>query len=104
MSKFDPPADPFGNDKQCPICDRALTYNPLIKGYECTHSHDDAPEFGNCEVCNTEQAQYLMHSIPVEKDERILTKPMCNECAWEAFESGGWEADSEVPTDPNLES
>ena len=40
MSKFDPPSDPFGSEKQCLICDQPLEYNWLTKEWECTHSHE----------------------------------------------------------------
>ena len=43
MSIFDHPSDPYGGEKRCRICDELLTYNPLIRGYECTHDHDFTP-------------------------------------------------------------
>lgn len=44
MPNFDPPSDPYGSERNCRICDNALEYNPLIRAYECTHSHDPEPE------------------------------------------------------------
>ena len=40
MSKYDPPSDPYGNEKRCRICDELLEYNPLTREWECTHDHD----------------------------------------------------------------
>ncbi len=40
MTIFDPPSDPYGNEKVCPICDELLEYNPLTREWECTHDHD----------------------------------------------------------------
>lgn len=41
MPQFDPPSDPFGDEKRCRICDADLTYNPLIREWECTQDHEE---------------------------------------------------------------
>jgi hypothetical protein len=42
MAKFDPPSDPYGDEKLCRICDEPLEWNWLIREWECTHDHDAA--------------------------------------------------------------
>ena len=40
MTNFDPPADPFGDERGCRICDGEMTYNYLIREWECLADHD----------------------------------------------------------------
>lgn len=44
MIRYDPPADPYGDERHCRICDFPLTYNPLIRGWECQNNHDNPAE------------------------------------------------------------
>ena len=37
---YDPPSDPFGDERSCRICDGELTYNYLIREWECLADHD----------------------------------------------------------------
>lgn len=55
MSKFDPPSDPYGNEKYCRICDEPLEWNSLIREWECTHDHDAA----NVEPQGTEHSPII---------------------------------------------
>ena len=41
---YDPPSDPFGDERSCRICDGELTYNYLTREWECLADHDDADE------------------------------------------------------------
>lgn len=41
MTNFDPPADPYGNERRCRICDEHLIYNYLIKDWECENPHEN---------------------------------------------------------------
>lgn len=43
MSKFDPPSDPFGNEKHCRICDSALNCDRLSRELYCSVDHSDIP-------------------------------------------------------------
>jgi|WetSurSiteA1Bulk_404760.scaffolds.fasta_scaffold146125_1 hypothetical protein len=38
-SDLDPPADPFGGERLCKICDATMTYNWLVKNWECSQEH-----------------------------------------------------------------
>ena len=40
MTNYDPPADPYGDEKRCRICDGELTYNYLTREWECLADHD----------------------------------------------------------------
>ena len=70
MSIYDPPSDPFGNAKNCPICDGPLEYNWLAKEWFCPRDHD-APEMGYCAECGKE----------VEKDS-IKQDPYLSQGPW----------------------
>jgi hypothetical protein len=50
MSIFDPPSDPYGDEKCCLICDALLEYNPLTRTWECTHDHDECHECDATEI------------------------------------------------------
>ena len=43
MAKFDPPSDPYGNEKSCRICDQPLEWNYLIREWECLGEHERRP-------------------------------------------------------------
>ena len=44
MTLYDPPSDPFGNDKQCPFCDAVLVYDPYTKEWYCPKDHEEDEE------------------------------------------------------------
>lgn len=48
MSKFDPPSDPFGDEKRCSLCDGELEYNEWTKEYYCPSSHEP---MAYCDEC-----------------------------------------------------
>ena len=66
MSIYDPPSDPYGNEKRCRVCDELLEYNPLIRGWECIREHEAAKQAGAvdqpaaCPACGTlpEEAEH----------------------------------------------
>ena len=39
-TNFDPPSDPYGDERRCRICDHEMEYNPLIRAWECVQDHD----------------------------------------------------------------
>lgn len=43
MSKFDPPADPYGDEKQCRRCDTPLKYDPWEKTWYCPNDNCPFP-------------------------------------------------------------
>lgn len=43
MAKFDPPSDPYGNEKSCRICDKPLEWNYLLREWECIDEHESHP-------------------------------------------------------------
>lgn len=51
MSIFDPPSDPYGDEKRCRICDELLEYNPLVREWECIHDHEAAEKCVQSDVC-----------------------------------------------------
>ena len=40
---YDPPADPYGDERGCSICDGELTRNKLTGEYECLACNHDEP-------------------------------------------------------------
>jgi len=43
MAKFDPPSDPYGEEKQCLICDEPLEYDSWMRVWYCPRDHEAAP-------------------------------------------------------------
>lgn len=41
MSRFDPPSDPFGDEKHCRICDGDLVRDPWTKEWHCPTDHEE---------------------------------------------------------------
>jgi len=41
MAKFDPPSDPYGDDKLCRMCDNELVYDDWERVWYCPSSHDE---------------------------------------------------------------
>ena len=41
MSIYDPPADPYGDEKHCPICDGLMEPEPFGKEWFCPNNHDE---------------------------------------------------------------
>ncbi len=37
---FDPPSDPYGNDRQCRICDADMERDSLTREWYCPVDHD----------------------------------------------------------------
>ena len=44
MEIYDPPADPYGDERGCRICDGELTCNHLTREWECLADHDISPD------------------------------------------------------------
>ena len=52
MTIYDPPADPYGDERGCSICDGELTYNYLPREWECLACNlDISPDDNKCPKC-----------------------------------------------------
>ena len=56
---------------------------------------------GTCEVCHREPAKYIMWPVTNDRNDPSYAVRMCNECAWEAFESGTHEAENDYSESPH---
>ena len=43
MPKFDPPSDPFGNEKTCRLCDAAMVYDSWMSEWYCPNENCPFP-------------------------------------------------------------
>lgn len=57
--KFDPPADPYGNDHHCRICDTPMEYDDWAKTWYCPREHPERKDKKMEYTVSTLRAEWL---------------------------------------------